>query len=644
MLENNIVQRGAVVEVDQRRISFRFLLVLSTITSDTPPPIMASSDLWQEMQSRLQSVGTRTSDIQDCTPLVLQQLLQELGFSALQCAKLQTEWTRRGYRAASSASSKNAAAESPNRQRAGGAAAASFAGGTAPPIRVALSETSAEFVDVAQTAADFLVAGSRSNILAVERVTNTSLADQFDRLNATLVRSAAGTSASLPGGRATTSGAPRRLFAAVVPTDLVDGLCSQGLGALPSPGVLNIIEQCEPHWFAPTNLETNTPAAVVAMSASGISASSFSSGRGLVPDKSAGAATATGCHAYVFLSRLAEKAATTVVPQVRCKLVIFDVLVGNCKVVPERDARQLATFAPAVVTKALRDEGFDAVQVHRVQPYLPDAFMLFDAAMALPRYVVTFTLSGGFNGFDSEGGGQLSPRGGPQNLCGEHRRPLEFWSMSRRTLLCSHCLFVSRPAGLDPNDCVVIAEAAAHEGAWLRQWTSFADAFIADSGRVLAAFDAAMESAETSAKSESDKLAQTIVNLKALLDELLSHTTNEIRRSSEEQCAALQRSMGQVLLLQNAVEELVAAAKAAINSEATSPIDILHCRNRAADTLQHAPVHIPQYVVPQVDIRPADVVAALQSTLKLTLVNGPVDLPEVIDVSKLVQECDERRK
>ena len=56
------------------------------------PPTL---NLWQEMLQRLQLQGTEISDVADCSTTVLAELLGELGFNALQKAKLQTEWVKR---------------------------------------------------------------------------------------------------------------------------------------------------------------------------------------------------------------------------------------------------------------------------------------------------------------------------------------------------------------------------------------------------------------------------------------------------------------------------------------------------------------------------------------------------------------------
>eukprot|EP00755_Sulcionema_specki_P016680 Sspe_Gene.10534::Locus_3526_Transcript_1_1_Confidence_1.000_Length_3890::g.10534::m.10534 len=51
--------------------------------------------LWERMVDTLRREGTELSEVISCTDAVLGKLLQDLGFTALECAKLQTEWVRR---------------------------------------------------------------------------------------------------------------------------------------------------------------------------------------------------------------------------------------------------------------------------------------------------------------------------------------------------------------------------------------------------------------------------------------------------------------------------------------------------------------------------------------------------------------------
>eukprot|EP01062_Namystynia_karyoxenos_P073279 TRINITY_DN7009_c1_g1_i2.p1 TRINITY_DN7009_c1_g1~~TRINITY_DN7009_c1_g1_i2.p1 ORF type:complete len:1080 (+),score=199.19 TRINITY_DN7009_c1_g1_i2:83-3241(+) len=55
----------------------------------------SDTDLWDQLLARLAAQGTRIGEVADCTESVLAELLAELGFTALQRARLQTEWAAR---------------------------------------------------------------------------------------------------------------------------------------------------------------------------------------------------------------------------------------------------------------------------------------------------------------------------------------------------------------------------------------------------------------------------------------------------------------------------------------------------------------------------------------------------------------------
>ena len=56
---------------------------------------MSGDELWDQFLFKLRATGTSLEEINDCTPHVLQNVLLDLGFSSIQCAKLQTLWSKR---------------------------------------------------------------------------------------------------------------------------------------------------------------------------------------------------------------------------------------------------------------------------------------------------------------------------------------------------------------------------------------------------------------------------------------------------------------------------------------------------------------------------------------------------------------------
>eukprot|EP00760_Papus_ankaliazontas_P007482 PhM_4_TR13354/c6_g1_i1/m.14089 len=150
---------------------------------------LSSSDLWHQFLTRLRMAGSTLEDIQECSAAVLHTLLQELGFSALQSARLETEWARR----------------------------------RPPPItptRIPLSETSVEFKEVAAAATTYFSTlqqqGATVHILGVERVRNNATEAAFTSRQKDLRNPTA---------------APLRRWT-LVPVDSVDRVLAEGFQAL----------------------------------------------------------------------------------------------------------------------------------------------------------------------------------------------------------------------------------------------------------------------------------------------------------------------------------------------------------------------------------------------------------------------------
>eukprot|EP00759_Apiculatamorpha_spiralis_P018410 PhF_6_TR24806/c0_g1_i1/m.34138 len=120
------------------------------------------SELWQQFLVKLRMAGTTIEDIQECSPTVLHTLLVELGFSALQSARLETEWSRRRPPSLS-------------------------------PARIPLAETSQEFKEIANAAMGYFHTvrqqGGAVNILAVERISNPMQEASFRTRKADLCNS-----------------------------------------------------------------------------------------------------------------------------------------------------------------------------------------------------------------------------------------------------------------------------------------------------------------------------------------------------------------------------------------------------------------------------------------------------------------------
>jgi hypothetical protein len=503
---------------------------------------MEASDLWQQFMLKLQVAGTSLHDIEGCSASVLQSVLAELGFSALQSAKLQTEWQRRCGGAASGHVSP-----------AGAAASASL-------LRQGVAEDSAEYVEVTTAAGDFLQ-NAGAVVLGVERVTNAVLDNEQREMRRDMCN---GKTVAVRKGR-------------LVAADSVDRVAADGL-------------------FHDAAADRVCESGYVLLSE--------------VEDRALGAIASGGAQAM--------------------KLVLYDVVAGNVKLMVEGVAANLAQFSTEQVRRSLRDEGFDSVQVQRAQAYESDAFVVFHARQAVPRYVVSFAFpAAGASPARSGASPHSALRASAGIMCAAHpAKPVEFWCVEEKKLVCSHCMFVD---GYQQKACVMLDAGAAQEAAWLGTWVGSAEQFAGDITRVMSSFDAAMEGLEADALGELAAVRANVAEVKAQLDDFYQRISAEVERATQEQTSALQRSLMQVVALQSGVEDVVASSRAALASG--SAIDVLSCREAAG---KHWPaIDIPAYHAPQCAVDIGAMCATLRGPADLRLVPGTVDLPELIDVNHL---------
>lgn len=542
----------------------------------------ASTDLWTTFLSRLQDNGTSIEDIEDCTPQLLQVVLAELGFSALQQAKLQTEWSRRrsvqGQSGAPQLSSSTLlSAGRPREQLSSPRRAAGS--------RVPVAEASTEFGAVSRSALDFLATASSLpratfTILGVERVANPHLdaefADASGRLNSSL------------GGQ---SGRPTSVLWRYVALDDVDRVCQDGFDpawasdALCSSGLV---------FFAP---HTGLDAAHLVTGAGGDA------------------------------------------PPI-AKLAAVEVALGNVKVIDEEDATLLSHFSSAKCLRSLQEDGFDSVQIRRRAPHLPQTFLLFSGAQACPRHIVTFAYAGGGVGgtdgivVSSPPSHALSgPRadvGGLQRaFCATHpNKEYEFWCEDEKKLLCSLCMFVN---GYHAKRCCLLEEAAVRERAAVERWVASVDSFVRDAGSVMMAFDAAMDGVVREAEREADAFRDDVERLKEFLDSLVARHAHELKARASEQALTLQKALTQVVTAVSKAEDVAVLAKDAMRTG--RPLDILIARQMSCQHWDQ--VRIPAYVQPAIRFEFDRVARAVEDHCQIVDLAGTVDLPEAIDMNNL---------
>jgi hypothetical protein len=536
------------------------------------------TDLWHQFLHRLKQSGVELADIADCTAATLQSVLGELGFSALQTAKLQTEWNRR---IATTGRITDTVSSGP-------AGASTSVASATRTTRLPIAEGSPNFIEVATIAADFFATAASASgksvaILSVESVSNPHRERAFQDVR---TRMCDPTVSSALKGR-------------LVPLDYVDRTCSNG------PVHHATVDRILP----------------------------------------------TG---FVFLTEADDSSVGSILlgPEaVPTKLILFDVLLGNPKVLSDDDAAALSVYPAEEIQQSLRQEGFDSIRVQHAHAYRPDAFVIFDGKFAVARYIVTFAYGAARNSspsrrimldttdrsFSNADASFTSHRSPPGPSCPAHPgKSLDFWCTDERKLVCSHCMFLD---GYQHKNVILAEQAAKEEAEWLRVWVDKAEVFSSDVGRVMSSFDAAMNHVDDMAEKAIHGLTQRVKDIKQQLDEAHIAAEEAIRTAARRETVALQRSLTEVVALQASVEDTARAARRAVGQSDTT--QILSLRETAGR--QWPTVAVPDYrafqAVSSETVREA-VPEFLRTVIAVEEIEGAVELPLVIDVNQLAAVID----
>lgn len=558
--------------------------------------------LWSEFIAALRKRSVDLSDIADCSPATFQALLGELGFTAIQSAKLQTLWAKQQH-----GNGARGPVAAPGRYAAAARATDDAGGDPQRPRRDRLDERSAEFTDVSNQALDFLAGamaarGLTASVTSIEAVRNPVRERQCKEFRNRLCDPSGGNGGSVVKGR-------------LVPADLVDRTCAQGP----------------------------------------------------VPHGAVDRALPSG---LVFHSEADDGGAASLLlgpDAVPTKLVLFDVALGNAKLLTEDDAAALSVYSGDELLRSLRQEGFDSIQVQHAHAYRPDCFVVFDGRHAFPIYVVSYALSstpspsrsaagsrtGGYPASannkvaavgSSAVGNQMtataenrvaraSSDAAASSTCAKHHgKANEFWCLDERRLVCSHCMFVD---GYQHKRCVLVDDGAAGEVPWLEAWAAKAEAFSGDVARVMSSFEAAMDSIEDAADRTVTRLVARANEVKRQVDDIVASETDRVRALATQQTSALQKALAEVVGTQSAVDDLARAARRSI--AAGDSFQILALREAAGRDWPE--VAVPEHSLYSLEPLPDPADDAITAALEPLFVTAPrpgdVELPEVIDVNQL---------
>ena len=629
---------------------------------------LASGDVWHEFVRKLKAAGYQLADLDGCTNDVFQSVVQELGgFSALQTAKLLSEWQRQS--STSLAQRKTAALGTVEMDHSAPMVAHSSPinfrsqfvdNSIKTPLRVTLSEKSTEFVDAASRAKHFLTTslaatvGSHLASLLESgslHLTDAVVIEKIEKvtLPPNLERRLRACQSSLLDRRSQTSLRWKLCREAVVEATCINGFSSSKDGGevdhLCTSGTVFYAESS-----AVLDAILHDPQATRSLPHGSLSA--------------AVSAVSLGHDGYPGIPSPFGPG---------MQLVGAEVLLGKVKTMDEEDVPLLSNFSTDKCFQSLQEDGFDSIVAQRtLNPFAPDAFVTFHRDQAVARYIVTYSFSNRLNipasfrqhrqlskdlgpfagssslallddasSLSSGGGAYLNPPSTSLKsaTCPEHpMKELEFWCADEKKLLCSHCMFYQ---GYNKRNCALLEDAVASESKDVERWVSNADAFVKEMGGVIVAFDKAMEGVERAQVEQISQLKSFVGDAKRALDDLVVKAEAALRETTEVRTSNLQNSLAAVVGVVHDVETVLISVKESMRRRRSGVVSPFQSSLEMLAAVQqiHQPwkaVAIPPYAVPALSVQRDAVLSAISQAAAFSEVAGPVPLPEAIDANCLL--------
>eukprot|EP01079_Euglenida_sp_SAG-EU17-18_P000529 gene529-377_t len=219
---------------------------------------------------------------------------------------------------------------------------------------------------------------------------------------------------------------------------------------------------------------------------------------------------------------------------------------------------------------------------HRLVPNaLCDQVVVYQAEQVIPRYIVTFLC-------------RVEKR--TENMpphCGVHDRPMEFWDVVCRQLVCPNCLFTGAHQGHKALDMQLAAE---KEYPTLRHDTNMAADHTVDLKNACQQMDEAVEQIQSKTDSEIEGLRRHVDTIKQELDQYVEMAIQTAQKSEESQREELsQYSKDCQLIIKQLIKGIRTAETA---TESRKALDVLDAIQTMEGGLRHQPLLLPVYTIP----------------------------------------------